>query len=229
MSAIKIHDELLRQGVALVAVTKNQSAERVRELYDSGLRNFGENRVQELLDKHDALPKDIHWHLIGHLQTNKVKQIAPFVHLIQSVDSEKLLQEISRQAVKQNRVIDYLLQVRVAKEETKFGLTEKDFLKLFNDTSRNLSAGLVEYKNVRVRGLMVMATNTDDENQIRSEFGRAKELFDTLKQKFPTETSFAKVDTLSMGMSSDYKIAIECGSNMARIGSLLFDNQTEAV
>jgi PLP dependent protein len=215
MNAKLLSDELSHQGVTLVAVTKNQSVDRVKPLYDEGLRDFGENRVQDLLTKYEALPKDIRWHLIGHLQTNKVKFIAPFIQLVHSVDSEKLLNELNEQASRNNRVIDFLLQIRVAKEETKFGLPVADFEKMTESVSR--------FQNVRLRGVMAMATNTDDDTQIKNEFTQAQTLFENLKQRFPNDTPNAVVDTLSMGMSGDYKLAIECGSNMVRVGSLLFE------
>jgi len=217
MFAKTLHDELHHQGVRLVAVTKNQTVERIKPLYDAGLRHFGENRVQELVDKYEALPKDIRWHLVGHLQTNKVKYIAPFIHLVHSVDSEKLLEELNHQAVKNNRVIDCLLQLHVAREETKHGLSSGEMMRFA--TEENLK----KYPNVRLRGLMTMATNTDDDQQIRSEFLQANDVYYMLKQRMD-ETSVAEIDTLSMGMSGDYETAIECGANMVRIGSLLFES-----
>lgn len=213
MNVKTFNDQLFHKGVTLVAVTKNQTVDRVKPLYDAGLRDFGENRVQDLMTKYEALPKDIRWHLIGHLQTNKVKFIAPFVHLVHSIDSEKLLNELNEQSIRNNRIIDYLLQLRVAKEETKFGLTQDDFEQLVHK--------LPAYQHVRLRGVMAMATNTDNEIQIKSEFMQAKKTFEQLKQQ-THQLQNALVDTLSMGMSGDYKLAIECGSNMVRIGSLLF-------
>lgn len=198
----RIKKELQAKAVTLVAVSKTKPVEDILELYELGHRDFGENYVQELVDKEAQLPKDIRWHFIGHLQSNKVKYIAPFVHLIHGVDSFKLLQEIDKQAKKQNRIIDCLLQVYIAKEETKFGLDE-------NELAEVLMSELV---NARVCGLMGMASFSDDMELVRSEFRYLKTLFD----KQP------KLQTLSMGMSGDYRIAVEEGSNMVRIGSLLF-------
>jgi pyridoxal phosphate enzyme (YggS family) len=200
--------------VTLVAVSKTQPVEKIQSLYDAGQRDFGENRVQELTAKQHVLPGDIRWHLIGHLQTNKVKYIAPFVHLIHSVDSLKLLKEIDKEAAKSNRVIDCLLQVYIAKEETKFGLSEEETVQIL---------GSMEFKamqNTRIRGLMGMATNTENENTVRNEFRTLTTFFDEVKSAhFTVATDF---DTISMGMSSDYKIAIEEGSTMIRVGSALF-------
>lgn len=190
--------------VTLVAVSKTKPAADIKELYDLGQRDFGENYVQELTDKQPNLPADIRWHYIGHLQSNKVKYIAPYVHLIHGVDSFKLLKEIDKQAQKNNRVINCLLQVHIAQEETKFGLDEKELHELCTHTA--------ELKNVKVTGLMGMASFIDDINKIRDEFRHLRYLFD----------QYAQFDTLSMGMSADYKIAIEEGSTMVRIGSLLF-------
>jgi pyridoxal phosphate enzyme (YggS family) len=200
--------------VKLIAVSKTKPVEEVQEAYDAGQRLFGENMVQELVEKYEKLPKDIQWHLIGHLQSNKVKYIAPFVSMIQSVDSLKLLQEIDKQAAKNNRVIDCLLQIYIADEETKFGLGFDEAIEMLR--SEELS-GL---KHVRIRGLMGIATNTDNEKQIKDEYYELKTFFDGIKQSFfRKDPAF---DTLSMGMSSDYKIAIEQGSNMIRLGSTIF-------
>jgi len=200
--------------VQLVAVSKTKPVEEVKEAYDAGQRVFGENMVQELVEKYEHLPKDIEWHLIGHLQTNKVKYIAPFISMIQSVDSIKLLQEIDKQAQKNNRVIDCLLQVYIADEETKYGLGFDEVIELLRSEE---FAGL---SHVRIRGLMGIATNTDNEKQIKEEFYELKTFFDGIKQSyFRKEPTF---DVLSMGMSSDYKIAIEQGSNMIRLGSTIF-------
>jgi pyridoxal phosphate enzyme (YggS family) len=198
--------------VTLVAVSKTKSVEEIKELYDLGQRDFGENYVQELVDKQSQLPKDIGWHFIGHLQTNKVKQIAPFIHLVQSVDSGKLLQEINKQAKKNNRVIDCLLQVHIAQEETKFGLDEQEI-----DELSNIS--LSQYQNIRIVGLMGMATLTDDMEKVRTEFKYLRSIFNKHAKH---QTSNLKLQTLSMGMSSDYFVAIEEGSTMVRIGSLIF-------
>jgi len=201
-------------NVKLIAVSKTKPAEDVQEAYDAGQRLFGENMVQELIEKHEHLPKDIQWHLIGHLQSNKVKYIAPFISMIQSVDSIKLLQEINKHAEKNNRVIDCLLQIYIADEETKFGLGFDEAIELLRLEEYN------ELKNIRIRGLMGIATNTDNEKQIKEEYYELKTFFDGMKQSFfRKEDSF---DTLSMGMSADYKLAIEQGSNMVRLGSTIF-------
>lgn len=204
--------------VQLIAVSKTKPAEEIMEAYDAGQRIFGENMVQELVDKYEKLPKDIKWHLIGHLQSNKVKYIAPFISMIQSVDSLKLLQEIDKHAQKNNRVIDCLLQVYIADEETKFGLGFDEVIELLrSDEYTGLS-------HVRIRGLMGIATNTDIEKQLKDEFYELKTFFDGIKQSyFRQDPTF---DVLSMGMSSDYKIAIEQGSNMVRLGSTIFGQRT---
>jgi pyridoxal phosphate enzyme (YggS family) len=201
-------------NVSLIAVSKTKSAEEIKEAYAAGQRLFGENMVQELVDKYELLPKDIKWHLIGHLQTNKVKYVAPFVSMIQSVDSLKLLMEIDKYAQKNNRNIDCLLQIHIADEETKFGLDFDETIELLrSEEYTNLS-------HVRIRGLMGIATNTDNEKQIKEEFYELKTFFDGLKQSyFRQDPSF---NVLSMGMSSDYKIAIEQGSTMVRLGSTIF-------
>ena len=184
------------------------------EAYHAGQRLFGENMVQELVEKYELLPKDIQWHLIGHLQSNKVKYIAPFITMIQSADSLKLLQEIDKHAQKNNRVIDCLLQVYIADEETKYGLSFDEVIELLR------SEEFTALKHIRIKGMMGIATNTDNEKQIKEEFYELKTFFDGIKQSyFRKESSF---DTLSMGMSSDYKIAIEQGSNMVRLGSTVF-------
>ncbi|HQX95972.1 MAG TPA: YggS family pyridoxal phosphate-dependent enzyme [Chitinophagaceae bacterium] len=201
-----IKTQLAEKQVTLVAVSKTKSVSAIQELYNLGHRDFGENYVQELVDKEALLPKDINWHFIGHLQTNKVKLIAPFVQLIHGVDSLKLLKEINKQAEKNNRVIDCLLQVHIAQEETKFGLNEEELQSLVKELAK------LEMKNVRVCGLMGMASFTTDIQKVRKEFEYLKELFD----------SVPNFEILSMGMSSDYKTAIEEGSTMVRIGSLLF-------
>jgi pyridoxal phosphate enzyme (YggS family) len=207
-----IFEELKAKNVTLVAVSKTKPAEEILELYTLGQRDFGENYVQELTEKYEQLPKDIRWHFIGHLQSNKAKYIAPFVSLIQGVDSEKLLAEIDRQAEKNNRVIDCLLQVHIATEETKFGFDQKELDDLINHN-------LPVYKNVRIKGLMGMASFTDDMGKVKTEFKLLKSSFD----KYSTlSIANCQLSILSMGMSADYKIAIEEGSNMVRIGSLLF-------
>jgi pyridoxal phosphate enzyme (YggS family) len=197
-----------------VAISKTKPIEDIQEAYDAGQRIFGENMVQEMVDKYEKLPKDIEWHLVGHLQTNKVKYIAPFVAMIESVDSLKVLKEINKHAQKNNRVIDCLLQIYIADEDSKFGLDHVELIELLE------SQEYAELENVRIRGLMGIATNTDNEKVIKEEFYELKMLFDGIKVSyFRKEESF---DTLSMGMSSDYKIAIEQGSNMIRLGSTLF-------
>ena len=209
-----IIDEL-KDKAALVAVSKTKPVEDILELYNLGQRDFGENYVQEMADKQRQLPNGIHWHFIGHLQSNKVKYIAPFVYLIHGVDSLKLLQEINKQAAKLNRVIDVLLQVHIAAEETKFGFDEKE-LDIFFDAGNNTLAGL---NNIAVKGLMGMASFTEDTATIQKEFGLLKQLFDKYAGlKLPN----MHFKFLSMGMSSDYRLAVAAGSNMVRIGSLLF-------
>lgn len=197
----------IKNKATLVAVSKIKPVEDIQALYNLGQRDFGENYVQELVDKEAKLSKDIRWHFIGHLQSNKVKYIAPFVHLIHGVDSFNLLKEINKQAAKNNRVIDCLLQVHIAQEETKFGFSENEL----NDLK-----GVDELKNIRVVGLMGMASFSDDEQKVRNEFKQLKSIFDA----FSIQHSAFSI--LSMGMSGDYKMAIEEGSNMVRIGSLLF-------
>ena len=199
----------LPNGVKLVAVSKNHPAEMIKEVYDLGQKVFGENKVQELLEKQPVLPNDIEWHLIGHLQTNKVKYIAGFVAMIESVDSEKLLKEIDKEAAKNNRKIKVLLQVKIAKEETKFGLTIDEAKAIFEEYL------LETFPNIEIKGLMGMASFVDDESQIREEFSILKNLFDELSQLKPLET-------LSMGMSGDFPLAIESGSNSVRVGSAIF-------
>ncbi|MBQ2301510.1 MAG: YggS family pyridoxal phosphate-dependent enzyme [Bacteroidaceae bacterium] len=208
----------LPAGVRLVAVSKYHPASLIQEAYDAGQRIFGESHVQELVAKHDALPKDIEWHFIGHLQTNKVKYIAPFVSLIHAVDSERLLIEIDKQAKRCGRTIPVLLQVHVAKETTKFGFTPDELLNFMENGDWR------QYTNIRFSGIMCMATNTDDEALIASEFEQAKTLFHRIKEKY-----FSDSDTFnecSWGMSGDYPIAIEHGSTLIRIGSMIFGERT---
>ena len=204
-----------QSGAELVAVSKTKPVERIMELYDEGQRVFGENKVQELVEKQAAMPKDIKWHLIGHLQTNKVKYIAPFVDLIHAVDSLKLLKEINKQALKNDRIIDILVQIKIAEEETKFGLNKEDAIALFQSIEQE------GYKHVRIRGLMGMATFTDDKAQIKTEFETMNTLFQEIKSNLDDSTS-SYFTELSMGMSGDYELALQCGSTMVRIGSLLF-------
>jgi PLP dependent protein len=209
-----LHNELDILGVELVAVSKTKPIEDVLEAYNAGQRVFGENLVQELCEKQEQLPKDIQWHLLGHLQTNKVKYIAPFIHLIHSVDSLKLLQEINKQALKNNRVIDCLLQVYIADEETKFGLGYDELIELLRSEEFTL------LKNIRIVGLMGIATNTESKLQISEEYRELSVLFDGIKLSFFRNDDAFKIR--SMGMSSDYKLAIEQGSNMVRLGSTIF-------
>ena len=199
----------LPENVKLVTVSKTNSAEKIKEVYDLGQRAFGENKVQELLEKQIVLPNDIEWHLIVHLQTNKVKFVAGFISMIESADSEKILREIDKEALKNNRKINVLLQVKIAKEETKFGLTVAETKEIFREYIKG------NFPNIEIKGLMGMASFVEDETQIREEFGILKQLFDELSELQPLET-------LSMGMSGDFPLAIECGSNSVRVGSAIF-------
>jgi hypothetical protein len=201
--------------VSIIAVSKTKPVEDILEAYHNDVRDFGENYVQELVDKQEILPKDIRWHFIGHLQSNKVKYIAPFVHLIHGVDSEKLLREIDKQGKKINRKVNCLLQIYIAKEETKFGLDETELEKIISI--------LPELEYVNICGLMGMASFTEDKNLISQEFSYLRDVFNKINQQ---QTINNKLDFLSMGMSADYKIAIECGSNMIRIGSMLFGERS---
>ena len=206
--------ECLPDGVRLVAISKYHPAEYIQEAYDEGQRVFGESHEQELKVKVATLPNDIEWHFIGHLQTNKVKYIAPYISMIEAVDSLRLLREIDKQAARNNRVIDVLLELHIAQEATKYGLTPDDCMALLEGGEWR------EMHNVHISGLMMMASNTDDTQQIRSEFERGAQLFDTIKERY-----FAADDTFcerSWGMSHDYRIAIECRSTMVRIGTAIF-------
>ena len=210
----QVVDETKGTTAKLVAVSKYHPVESLREAYDCGQRVFGESHVQELCMKYDVLPKDIQWHFIGHLQTNKVKYIAPFVSLIHAVDTMKLLCEINKQAMKNDRVIPCLLQVHIAKEETKFGFTPQELLSFLEEGEwRNLN-------NVKISGIMCMATNTDDEQQIRTEFKTVKQLYDQVKNQYFNDCDC--FSELSMGMSHDYHIALQEGSTMIRVGSKIF-------
>ncbi len=211
-------DQLIKtipDHVALVAVSKTKPVTDIQDAYDAGQIIFGENRIQEMVNKYDALPKDIQWHMIGHLQRNKVKYMAHFVDLIHGVDSLKTLKEIDKQAKKHDRIINCLLQARIAKEETKFGLTFNEIEQILN------SEELISLKNIKITGLMGMATFTDDTNQIAKEFKSLKTFYDKLNSDKLSTYNF-KLSTLSMGMSGDYQIAIENGSNMIRVGSKIF-------
>ena len=203
----------LPQNVTLVAVSKTKPNEDIIQAYNAGQRVFGENKVQELTDKHENLPNDIEWHMIGHLQTNKVKYIAPFVSLIHGVDSFKLLKEVNKRALQNDRLINCLLQIHIAEEESKFGFSEQEVVDLL------LSKELQLLKNINIIGLMGMATYTDDDKQVKKEFSSLNTLFTTLKNQHSSLT------TLSMGMSGDYQLAIECGSTIVRVGSSIFGSR----
>ncbi|HBD26630.1 YggS family pyridoxal phosphate-dependent enzyme [Flavobacterium sp.] len=208
-SLIQIKSQLPNH-VTLAAVSKTKPVADLMEAYNAGQRIFGENKIQEMTDKWEVMPKDIEWHMIGHVQTNKVKYMAPYVSLIHGVDSLKLLQEINKQAAKNNRVINCLLQIYIAEEESKFGLDEQELEDILS------SAEFKQLKNIRIVGLMGMATFTENKNQIEKEFKHLKTIFDKLK------TQNYELKTLSMGMSGDYQLAISCGSTMVRIGSSIF-------
>ena len=203
----------LPDNVTLVAVSKTKPISDLMQAYDASQRIFGENKIQEMAEKWEAMPKDIQWHMIGHVQTNKVKFMAPFVSLIHGVDSLKLLVEINKQAQKNNRIINCLLQIHIAEEETKFGLDEKELNEILASTT------FQEMKNIKIVGLMGMATFTDNKEQIKTEFTPLKTIFDYY-QNLKTEN--CQLNTISMGMSGDYQLAIECGSTMVRIGSSIF-------
>lgn len=204
-------------GATLIAVSKTKPFSDIEEAYNLGIRDFGENKVQEMTTKFEMLPKDIRWHMIGHLQSNKVKYIVPFVHLIHSVDSLKIAEEIDKQSQKINKITDVLLEVFIASEETKFGWNAQELLELIQNQD------IISLKNIRIRGLMGMASFTEDQDQIRNEFKTLKTLFDQFKATtFEHQSSF---DTLSMGMSGDYEIALETGSTMIRVGSKIFGDR----
>lgn len=203
----------LPEQVTLVAVSKTKPVSDLMEAYHAGQRIFGENKIQEMADKYEEMPKDIEWHMIGHVQRNKVKYMAEFVSLIHGVDSLKLLKEIDKQAEKQDRVIDCLIQIKIAEEDSKFGISAKDVEELLiSETFKSL-------KNIRITGLMGMATFTDDNNQVKQEFKRLKSTFNNLK---PLQSDNCDLQIISMGMSGDYKLAIACGSSMVRVGSSIF-------
>ncbi|WP_281228857.1 YggS family pyridoxal phosphate-dependent enzyme [Flavobacterium aquiphilum] len=214
----------LPEHVTLVAVSKTKPVSDLMQAYDAGQRVFGENKIQEMVDKWEQMPKDIEWHMIGHVQTNKVKYMAPFVSLIHGVDSLKLLEEINKQALKNNRIIDCLLQIHIAEEETKFGLDEEELKALL------ASPSFKEMKNIRIVGLMGMATFTDNQNQIKKEFTHLKSVFDSLNSKDGSSRDalqyISTMKILSMGMSGDYQLAISCGSTMVRIGSSIFGGRS---
>ena len=204
-SIIKYRQEL--GEVNLVAVSKTKPNDAILEAYDAGQRDFGENKIQEMVEKHQDLPKDVRWHMIGHVQTNKIKYMAPFVHMVHGVDRKKVLVELNKQAAKNDRVIGCLLQVHIAKEQTKFGLDRIELDMLVKELS--------EYPNIRVHGLMGMATNTSEDEVVEEEFAALRGLFDQYREE-------CQWDTLSMGMSGDYKLAIKHGSTHVRIGSAIF-------
>jgi pyridoxal phosphate enzyme (YggS family) len=212
---LQIIKSTLPEHVTLVAVSKTKPVPDLMEAYDAGQRIFGENKIQEMVDKWEKMPKDIEWHMIGHVQTNKVKYMAPFVSLIHGVDSLKLLEEINKQALKNNRIIDCLLQIYIAEEESKFGLDEEELSAL------QASPTFKEMKNIRIVGLMGMATFTENQNQIKKEFTHLKSIFDALRGT-DAINRVSTLRTLSMGMSGDYQLAISCGSTMVRIGSSIF-------
>jgi len=198
------------ENVKLVAISKTKSTEEIMMAYETGQRVFGENKIQEMSDKYEDLPKDIKWHMVGHVQSNKIKYMAPYVDLIHGIDSLKSIKILNKEGAKNNRILNCLLQLKIPKEESKFGLGEKLFKEIiYSDEYK-------EMKNVKIKGLMVMASNTSEKSIIRSEFVHAKKIFDEINNR---DKSF---EILSMGMSNDYKIAIECGSNMIRLGSLIF-------
>lgn len=201
-------------GVTLVAVSKTKPVSQLMEAYDAGIRIFGENKIQEMTEKYEVMPKDIEWHMIGHVQSNKVKYMAPFVSLIHGVDSFKLLEEINKQAAKNNRIINCLLQIHIATEETKFGLNPIEMNEILDDPK------LSGLENICIKGLMGMASFTDNAQQVEREFTNLKQLFEHIKLK--PKTAQFQPEILSMGMSGDYKLAIDCGSNMVRIGSSIF-------
>ncbi len=216
----KFRQEVKPYGAKLIAVSKTCPAEKIKEAYETGQRIFGENKVQEMTDKQPMLPQDIAWHLIGHLQRNKVKYIAPFVSLIHSVDSLKLLEEINKQGQKSDRIIPCLLQVFIAREETKFGLDREELLQVIQ------SPETASFRYVMIEGLMAMATFTPDEKQIREEFRSLRKTFEEIKQQ-PLAPNI-RMQELSMGMSSDYKIALEEGSTMIRVGTAIFGERLKA-
>jgi pyridoxal phosphate enzyme (YggS family) len=220
MSPIKANiqqiENQLSANARLIAVTKTKPISMLEETYNLGFKRFGENKVQEMTSKYEALPKDIEWHMIGHLQSNKVKYMASYVSLVHSVDSFKLLKEINKEAAKHNRIIDCLLQIYIATEETKFGLSDQEALEII------ASPELANLQNIRIVGLMGMASNTEDTHKVRSEFKTLKNLFDHFKQ-FQNER--IEMKELSMGMSGDYRIALEEGSTLIRVGSAIFGSR----
>ncbi len=217
----KLSEEFNLLNCSLVAVSKTKPVELISEAYETGHKDFGENKVQDLVSKYEVLPKDIRWHMIGHLQRNKVKYIAPFVHLIHGIDSERLLREVNKEAIKNNRTISCLLQVHIAEEQSKFGFDESEINELMK------SGRINEYSHVMIQGMMGMATFTPNEEQIHREFGSLKMLFDKVKAN--NSQPNLEMITLSMGMSGDYKIAIAEGSNMVRIGTAIFGERNTPI
>lgn len=209
---IKLYKNALPDNVVLVAVSKTKPVEDIMEAYEAGQRDFGENKIQDMAEKYEALPKDIRWHMIGHVQGNKIKYMAPFVHMVHGIDKSKRLKELNKEAEKNNRVVDCLLQIHIAKEESKFGFDEPEAESILRENLADI------YPHLRIRGMMGMATFTDDELQIRNEFRGLNKFF----QKMKAELSLPDFDTLSMGMSGDFKIAVDENSNMVRIGSSIF-------
>jgi PLP dependent protein len=214
----KINSSLSGTDARLIAVTKTKPIQDLQEAYQANCKIFGENKVQEMVQKWEVLPKDIEWHLIGHLQSNKVKYMAPFVSVIHSIDSLKLLQEVDKQALKNNRTIDCLLQIYIAQEETKFGLSQEEALEVLASEEFKL------LQNIRIVGVMGMATNTDDQEQVRLEFRSLKLFFDQLKSTLPAMNNVS-LKEISMGMSGDYLIATEEGSTLVRVGSAIFGSR----
>ncbi|SFZ94564.1 hypothetical protein SAMN05428642_104251 [Flaviramulus basaltis] len=208
--------QTLPDHVTLVAVSKTKPVSDLMEAYNAGQRIFGENKIQEMADKYEEMPKDIDWHMIGHVQRNKVKYMASFVHLIHGIDNFKLLEEINKQAKKYNRIIDCLIQIKIAEEDSKFGMTASEASEIIQ------SKDFLELQNIKIIGVMGMATFTDDQNQIKKEFSRLKNTFSELKQ---LDTKNCKLETISMGMSGDYQLAIDCGSTMIRVGSSIFGSR----
>lgn len=206
----------LPEHITLVAVSKTKPVSDLMEAYNAGQRVFGENKIQEMIEKHEQMPKDIEWHMIGHVQSNKVKYMSSFVCLIHGVDNLKLLKEINKQAKKHNRVIDCLLQIKIAEEDSKFGMSFQEAIEIIE------SKAFSELKNIKIVGVMGMATFTDEENQIKKEFSFLKDVFDELKK---LQTANCELQTVSMGMSGDYELAIACGSNMIRVGSSIFGSR----
>jgi hypothetical protein len=211
---LKAVNEKIPPGVKILAISKNHPVEKVESAYQAGQVRFGENKVQELVSKHEAISHDIEWHMVGHLQTNKVKYIAPFVHMVHSIDKFKLLRKINQEAAKHGRVIPCLLQMHIAREESKFGLDEEGLKEILQ------SEEFWQMENIQIAGFMGMATFTDDEKTVRGEFSYLRKLFDQVKSEFFSEKDYFR--ELSMGMSSDFPIAIEEGSTMVRIGSAIF-------